>query len=1031
MATEYFDIIVVIPLEEELLEFMSIFPTLEDRSDDLTLCHVVDSGNPDIRMIVVQQHGMGKTHAAASTAWMLARYEAGILVGLGIAGSLSGDMRLGDVCYTGSIVDVLDNAKMVDVGDEPTAADAELSPTHYNTPRVFEQAFSFIRTQPHLRPAYEAWQRERASVAASLVPLPVPSPDGDDERLAEPRSKNGVIVCGMVSKSKIYNEKLRAIDRALLAIETESGGVFAQAGATRGTPVITIRGISDYADKDKKKLETVSKGGVRRLGASNAASFLRLQIGNRHFVAALVARRARPESHPALPLDTPKQVDRLEDVLARIGGEVDEALRKLSPEYKLQPKGYRLPIPRIKVATRSDGTGDSAYDPIDVKRGLEIHDRLLIGLPRTYPDQSLAWIIADDLLVSEIGGRQPVPVVIDGEAIRGRQSTFAKIASIDVAHLADQDGVQLVFIVENVPFASKHRLETLLEQIGAYTTAKFIFINRGESDLVNETDFAARAATSIYTLCSISFREIAHFIQKNFGMSASEAEVVALRLHRTFDRFDLDAHPTYFAGIPMQTLAALLQANRRSELIQLAVDGFLTFIVAGDKSDVALSRSTRARFLRKLVSEMRVEKRRFNQAELVAYTQEFATLHDFDIDPLSFISAFVDQGILHFESDRVQISLPFIDSYLLAVELAAEPEKAATYFDLDDHLFDTVTFDLYAEIGASKTMIDAIATALRRSVAQLARRNEGDHILLTEQIQPSNLRKPERAEAMRRRLRSAVEAVQEGRDNSSDKQEMLDLGEKVREATGRKRKIKDHDKTDDEPDDQLKPLIDAARHWVVATMLLGSGAEHLEADRKRELSTLIVDGAAAIIDDWSRAQREIDFEAIRIELLSEDVIHTLPGPHDLDEKRRFVTAFIELLEYGAMSDPIRNVLGFLCEQARHKVLAPSVASATPAGPVEAVIQGTWLADIDTTRGRPALRTAIRALPRATFFRMALASHYIARVYWSHWRKEDRILLLQAAEDAIEPLEVKINKPELKRLIERDVRSEIDDESKTA
>jgi hypothetical protein len=65
--------------------------------------------------------------------------------------------------------------------------------------------------------------------------------------------------------------------------------------------------------------------------------------------------------------------------------------------------------------------------------------------------------------------------------------------------------------------------------------------------------------------------------------------------------------------------------------------------------------------------------------------------------------------------------------------------------------------------------------------------------------------------------------------------------------------------------------------------------------------------------------------------------------------------------------------------------------------------------------------------------MTLASHYIARVYWSHWHKDDRIHLLQAAEEAIQPLEVQINKPELKRLIEReaDKKSKADDDRAVA
>ena len=46
MAHEYFDIIVVIPMEEELLEFLEIFPTLENRSTQIEFRYIVDSGNP-------------------------------------------------------------------------------------------------------------------------------------------------------------------------------------------------------------------------------------------------------------------------------------------------------------------------------------------------------------------------------------------------------------------------------------------------------------------------------------------------------------------------------------------------------------------------------------------------------------------------------------------------------------------------------------------------------------------------------------------------------------------------------------------------------------------------------------------------------------------------------------------------------------------------------------------------------------------------------------------------------------------------
>lgn len=62
---------------------------------------------------------------------------------------------------------------------------------------------------------------------------------------------------------------------------------------------------------------------------------------------------------------------------------------------------------------------------------------------------------------------------------------------------------------------------------------------------------------------------------------------------------------------------------------------------------------------------------------------------------------------------------------------------------------------------------------------------------------------------------------------------------------------------------------------------------------------------------------------------------------------------------------------------------------------------------------------MKTLPRASFFRVTMVSHYMMRVYWSHWKKEDRLALLDAAEDILQPLSVDVGKAKLKRLIEGD------------
>lgn len=1031
---QYFDVAVVVPLEDEIIPFMDVFPSLEDRSTATSFCHVVESGDPDISMIVIQQHAMGRTAASAAAGLLLSEYDLGLIVCLGIAGSLSDDMGLADVCYTGNVLDVLDNTKIVDVETkkgEAASSDTEFSPTHYETPLEFTSAFSFMRTQPALRPTYLEWQKARAEIAAMTVPSEVPGPGGTSIRIGNPESRPGCIVCGGVSKSKAYNNKLRTLERALLAIETEAGGVFAQA-KLHGVPAMAIRGISDFADKDKKKLEQASKGGVRSLAAGNAASFLGLQIGNPRVVSALSTRRHGRQTELNL-VDPKTEVDVLGDTLLQIAREIDEALRKLSPEYKLQPKGYRLPIPRVRAERKDDALGTiDTVDPSDIRNALTRHDRILINLPRTYPDQSLGWVIANDLLTAEFDGRQVVPIVIDAEDMRSKRSTFQSVAAAEYEPLLTHSGAKVVFVIENIPFSSGHRLDAVVSEIGKHADAKFVFLARGESDLISETEFVTKSGSTPQELCPISFSEISHFVQKNFEMTGSEAEVVALRLRDTFNRFDLDAHPTYFAGIPKETLAALLQANRRSELIQLAVDGFLTFIVAGDKADVALSRKTRERFLRRLVIDMNVEKRTFDEASLIQRVKDFAAKHDFDIDAMAFVQGFLDQGIMHFEGGRVHISLPFIESYLLAAELAADPKSAALYFDLDDIYFDLATFDLYAEIGASEDFVANVFDKLQASTDALELKEDGEHILLGETISPPNIRKPERTKALRARLKSAAEAVQNGLEASKEKQEILDLSERIREASGRTRKkIRGHERDEKKPEDALKPLSNMSRHWVVATVLLGSGAEHLDAEVKRRLARVIVSGASRLIDEWSRAQLEVDFDAIKKELTSDEALKDLPGPDDIEEKRRFIDAMLDILEYAAMADPVRRVMNFMCEQARQRVLATSVAGTTFEGPMERIIHGTWLADIDASRGRDPLKQAIKDLPRATFLRITLASHYVARVYWNHWRKDDRLILLDAAEDAIKPIEYSINKAELLRMVKRDGKKTGDDDVEAA
>lgn len=137
-----------------------------------------------------------------------------------------------------------------------------------------------------------------------------------------------IIVCALVSKSSNFNKRLSDLNRKFLAIETELGAIFPAAQA-KSLPVITIRGISDYADENKTELETSTSGSVRRLAASNAASFFKLQLRN-PYVRAFIERR-RSQLSTRQSEDTEQEESRLTDRFEELAVQIDVSLRQLSP----------------------------------------------------------------------------------------------------------------------------------------------------------------------------------------------------------------------------------------------------------------------------------------------------------------------------------------------------------------------------------------------------------------------------------------------------------------------------------------------------------------------------------------------------------------------------------------------------------------------------------------------------------------------------------------------------------------------------
>ncbi|MDY0872012.1 phosphorylase family protein [Dongia rigui] len=1018
--------LVVIPLEEELLQFQQAFGVLEDMCTSTTVRYRFSTPSEELKCIVILQEEMGKSSAIHAVESFLAEYEVGLIVCLGIAGSVSADLGLGDVCYSGSIIDVYDNNKALDTTHG--TIDIEFSPTNYQTPRNLTAAFNMVRTRPALQGSYAEWRKDQKQAFKSICADLALDLDVTD-LVQETKALNGIVACGVVSKSSAYNAKLRSVNRKVLAIDTESGGIFHVAGSHE-IPAVTIRGISDRADGDKSALEERTKGAVRKIAALNAATFLKLQFLNPQFKNFLADRRSfKGANGQIVSLSLSSDQDEITSLVVRSGQLIDEKLRELCPEIRLQPKGYHLPTPRMRQYDFASGVGEELEsDPVDVCDALRDRQVILINIPRTYPDQSIAWVIADDVLATVIEDLQALPIVIDGESLRPPSRGLIELAQRERIDLRPDLSAKIVFIVDNLPFASKSNLAFLIDQIKVFPNSKFVFLSRVDANLVRESEFLDSVPADTFELCKISFEEIANFLEKNFAMSGSEAGVVALRLHETFDQFDLSAHPTYFAGIPRETLAALLQANRRSELIQLAVDGFLSFVVADDPSNINLSRTTRSRFLKKLAVSINVQKMNFGQEELVGYTREFATAFDFNINPLVFISAFVQKGILHFEGDRIAFTLPFIERYLLALSLLDDEALALKYFNFDDPDFDFPTFDIYAEIGASSKIVDKLRQRIAHCANQLRPSQAEKHILLSDSVLPTMMGKPERLHSLQTRLRKAIENVQSNRDDKKEKQRLLDISDKIRRQASKKARSSSGDakKTRDQ---EVESLEAAVQIWNLGTVLLGSGAEHLNAETKQELARELIEFATTIMHSWTRLRAATNFAEVKAELTKDSFVREFidnnGSKQSFEETRTLIASLVDVLEYGYLCEPFRRVVHSLCEGARHKVLATSVEKAKVDSLMERVVHGSWLADIDTRRGLTLLRETVKSLPNLPFLRINLANHLLTRVYWSQWRAEDRLALLDLANETIQPIKVSddlragslsFNKTKLARII---------------
>ena len=1020
MTKTYVDLAIVVPLEEELASLKSVFKTNDEKLDGVQYSAVLDVGVEGLKVVAFLQDGMGKAAASRTATRIVENHDVGVMAVVGIAGGLSDDVAIGDVCFTGSIADVLENVKISDASNKK-GPKLHFDPEFSNTDRRLTFAMQYLKISNETAGAYEEWQLDCLIRGEKVLKAPFIGRNNKNEVLREPSAHEGTIVCGMVSKSQIYNSSLKDMDRKLLALETESGGPF-RVAEDASIPAVSIRGICDYADENKSKLEAQTSGGTRKIASINAALYLKAQFSNPNFLLYLNGRRNAANGAATAELfEKESEHSVVERARARAADEADTQLRDLSPEYKGKPRGYRLPMPRVVAAPKTAAASkdlDRPSDPISILEAIVRDPITYFQAPRTYPDNSLPWVIATEVALVEIEGKTALPVVIKGDAVVPPRSSIERAIDPEIAAALSCEGVCPVFIFDEPPLGSRSRADYILEEIARYPNARVVFSSKTGSDLSVPTDLILRSGAVRYKVSDISFSEMSDFLQRNFNLPDQQAGVIALKLKEAFHKFDLSAHPSYFAGVAGDVLMSLLHANRRAELIQLAVLGFLSFVVVSDRKNI-ISRTFRERFLREVIFDMKVNKRSFTRAELVDRLQKLSSHGDYGIDPLTFISSFVERGIIHFEDNKLFVTLPFVESYLLAEELVRKPAEAEAYFSMVEEDFDYATFDIYCELGPSKKIIKDLAARLDDETAELRKGLPGQHILLSDEIRPAIVDKRNRLRAFEDRIKAAFDDVRQSRPNIGEKQRLLDIAARVE---GEARVATQQVSKSDPPDQDLRALLERGfRVWAVAIVAIGAASEHLDGQEKRELAQKIVSATSTLMDAWMRAFPKLETTKLKAALVSDPRILELfeaPEGETLDQSQvEFAEMVVDAYEFSLAGHPMRMMLQHLCDTAGQSILAGSLLKLPQGDSMEDLISSIWTAEITPEKAKDRLLESIRALPPTPFLRLCISQHFMLRVFWNQWETSARMTLLEAAEESVQPIGGgKVDRARLRRIL---------------
>ena len=283
------DIAVFIALQEEF----DTFRALIGRRGGATWVHKDDEqkavtfygtkielpGNAGSTSIVAMcPEEMGPGRAAGTGSILVDRFTPAILAVIGIAGSLTDDLLLGDVLVPNEVYAIFENSAATDLGQK---WELKLSGKHYQSDaHLLNQVRQFHRKYPNILKQWQ--QRARHRSLKSLGPTLSGKAHADSITRTTPlvvAGDNNLASGPAVGKSEAFAQWVKGQNRKAHALEMETAAAFDAAWTTIHPPrLLAIRGISDFADKRKERVEKDYEGKFRTISMQNAADYFLMLV---------------------------------------------------------------------------------------------------------------------------------------------------------------------------------------------------------------------------------------------------------------------------------------------------------------------------------------------------------------------------------------------------------------------------------------------------------------------------------------------------------------------------------------------------------------------------------------------------------------------------------------------------------------------------------------------------------------------------------------------------------------------------------